>query len=115
LQSGPLTSTELSTKLGLDLSSTTRLVDELVKKKFVIRSRGVNDARVRKIELTAAARKLMARIEEDFSAILENAVAALPDSLITALPDVILRLNQALSCATEQSVILPGQIRKKAG
>ena len=50
LQEGAHSTSALSDKLGLDISSTTRLVDQLVRKKLVYRTRGNEDGRVRQIE-----------------------------------------------------------------
>jgi DNA-binding MarR family transcriptional regulator len=109
-----LTSTDLSAGLGLDISSTTRLVDELVKKKLAVRSRGIDDGRVRKIDMTEAGKKLIARVEEDFASIIGNALSELPEAVRAALPDVILRLNRVMACVSNQTIIPEDQIRKKA-
>jgi DNA-binding MarR family transcriptional regulator len=107
LQDGAHHTGALSGKLGLDISSTTRLVDQLVHKKLVHRKRGIEDGRVRQIELTDAGKKLMTRIENDFSEILEDAVKDLPQEVQTLLPQIIRQLNQALECGTEQGKLIP--------
>lgn len=107
LQDGAHHTGALSGKLGLDISSTTRLVDQLVRKKLVQRKRGVEDGRVRQIELTEAGTKLMARIEKDFSEILETAVKDLPQEVQNLLPQIIRQLNRALECGTEQRKMIP--------
>jgi DNA-binding MarR family transcriptional regulator len=107
LQDGAHHTGALSAKLGLDISSTTRLVDQLVRKKLVYRKRGVEDGRVRQIELTDAGKKLMNRIEKDFSEILEDAVKNLPKEVQSLLPQIIRQLNQALECGTERGKLIP--------
>ncbi|PWT93189.1 MAG: hypothetical protein C5B54_02285 [Acidobacteria bacterium] len=95
-EDGPMPSSRLSDRLGLDFSSTTRLVDELVRKKLAVRRKGLEDARVREVAITESARKLIARIEEDFGQILAQAVADFPKAVQQAVPDVLLRLKHAL-------------------
>src|SRR4029078_13681732 len=73
-ESGKMPSSDLSTKLGLDLSSTTRLVDQLVKKKLVSRSRSAEDARIREVQITEAGGRLVSRIQQDMLSLVEEAL-----------------------------------------
>lgn len=107
----PLTSGTLSDSLGLDISSTTRLVDQLVRKKLVLRKRSPEDARVKWIEITDAGRRLMSRIENDLANVVAEAVKGLPVEVQRVLPDVIRRLNNALACSTDQKIVTPESIR----
>ncbi|HSE43473.1 MAG TPA: MarR family winged helix-turn-helix transcriptional regulator [Acidobacteriota bacterium] len=107
LQDGEHHTGVLSEKLGLDISSTTRLVDQLVRKKLVQRKRGVEDGRVRQIELTDAGKKLMSRIEKDFAAFLAEATKDIPDDVRKQLPQIIRQLNQALQCGTDAGKVIP--------
>jgi MarR family transcriptional regulator, 2-MHQ and catechol-resistance regulon repressor len=111
LFSEPLTSGKLSEALGLDISSTTRLVDQLVRKKLVLRKRSAEDARVKNIEITDAGHRLIARIENDLANVVGEAVKGLPAEVQRALPEVIRRLNNALACSTEQKILPPENIR----
>jgi MarR family transcriptional regulator, 2-MHQ and catechol-resistance regulon repressor len=111
LLSQPLSSGGLSEALGLDISSTTRLVDQLVRKKLVLRKRSPEDARVKNIEITDAGHKLIARIENDLANVVGEAVKGLSAEVQRALPDVIRRLNNALACSTDQKIIAPENIR----
>jgi MarR family transcriptional regulator, 2-MHQ and catechol-resistance regulon repressor len=107
----PLTSGALADSLGLDISSTTRLVDQLIRKKLVLRKRSAEDARVKTIEITDAGRKLMSRIEGDLANVVGEALKGLPVEVQRALPEVIRRLNHALACSTDQKVVAPESIR----
>jgi MarR family transcriptional regulator, 2-MHQ and catechol-resistance regulon repressor len=107
----PLTSSALSEALGLDISSTTRLVDQLVRKKLVLRKRSAKDARVKRIEITDAGHKLVSRIESDLANVVGDAVKGLPVEVQRVLPDVIRRLNNALACSTGQKIVAPENIR----
>ena len=106
-----LTSGGLSEALGLDISSTTRLVDQLVRKKLVLRKRSAEDARVKRIEITEAGRKVMSRIEADLGNVVGEAVKGLPAEVQRVLPEVIRRLNNALACSTVQKIVKPEGIR----
>jgi MarR family transcriptional regulator, 2-MHQ and catechol-resistance regulon repressor len=107
----PLTSGRLSEALGLDISSTTRLVDQLVRKKLVLRKRSPEDARVKNIEITDTGHKLITRIENDLANVVGDAVKGLSVEVQRALPEVIRRLNNALACSTDQKIIAPENIR----
>jgi MarR family transcriptional regulator, 2-MHQ and catechol-resistance regulon repressor len=107
----PLTSGGLSEALGLDISSTTRLVDQLVRKKLVLRKRSAEDARVKNVEITEAGHKLVTRIENDLANVVGGAVKDLPAEVQRALPEVIRRLNNALACSTDQKIVAPESIR----
>ena len=107
LQEGAHSTSALSDKLGLDISSTTRLVDQLVRKKLVHRTRGNEDGRVRQIDMTEAGKKLMGRIEKDFSTILAEAIKDFPDEVRKLLPQIIRQLNRALQCGTDSGKVIP--------
>ncbi|MCI0417046.1 MarR family transcriptional regulator [bacterium] len=111
----PLTSGALSDSLGLDGSSTTRLVDQLVRKKLVLRKRAAEDGRVKRIEITEAGHRLMSRIENDLAAVVGEAIKGLPIEVQRVLPDVIRRLNKALACSTnDREIVPPENIRLNA-
>ena len=95
-QQETLTSSELSAKLSLDVSSTTRLVDRLVKKKLALRRSSADDARVREILITDAGRRLIQRVESDFAAMMETALASFSVEVREALPVALRRLTEVL-------------------
>jgi DNA-binding MarR family transcriptional regulator len=108
-----MTSSELSSHLGLDLSSTTRLVDQLVKKKLAIRQKASQDARIREINITEAGRRMVARVEEDFAKVVSGALVDFPSAVQTAVPHVLRRLTAVLNaCGTPTNFIPAGTIRK---
>ena len=102
-----LSSTSLATRLGLDLSSTTRVVDELVRKKLAIRRRGAEDARVKEVSISDAGRRLIARVEEDFSKMLGDAIHDFDPKVQRAIPKVLYRLASVLNCCTTERVLIP--------
>ena len=86
-------------------------MDQLVRKKLVLRKRSAEDARVKNIEITDAGHKLIARIENDLANVVGDAVKGLPPEVQRALPEVIRRLNNALACSTDQKIVAPENIR----
>jgi MarR family 2-MHQ and catechol resistance regulon transcriptional repressor len=106
-QEEKLNSTQLATRLGLDLSTTTRVVDELAKKKLVFRRRGAEDARVKEITISDAGRRLIARVEEDFSKILGEAIEDFDPRIQQEIPKVLHRLASVLNCCTTERVAIP--------
>lgn len=97
-QQESMTSTALATALGLDLSSATRLVDQLVRRKLVSRSRGAADARVKEIQITGNGTRLIARLEEEFGGLLSEAIADLPREVQLEVPGILRRLASCLEC-----------------
>ena len=55
---GALTTGEIAKKMYLSISTVTRVVDQLVKKKYVVREEGSKDRRVHLTRLTAAGEKI---------------------------------------------------------
>lgn len=100
---GPLASSEIAVGLGLDLSSTSRLIDQLVRKKLATRRRGEQDARVREIGITEAGGRLIGRIEEDFARFLAGALAEFPAAVKETIPAVIRKLAIVLECGDSSS------------
>ncbi|MGD8306898.1 MAG: MarR family transcriptional regulator [Ignavibacteria bacterium] len=56
--SGPLTTGELAKKMYLSISTVTRVVDQLVKKKYVVREEDSNDRRIHITRLTKSGEKV---------------------------------------------------------
>lgn len=96
-----LTSSELSTALGLDLSSTTRVVDELVRKKLVERQRSAEDARVREVAITPSGQRMVARIMGDMIHVIDVALEPFPESARKAFPRMLNSLAEALQCCVQ--------------
>ena len=113
---GVLASSALAARLGLDISSTTRLVDQLVRKKLAVRRRGAQDGRIREIEITDAGRRLVARIEGDYSNMLAEALRDVAPAVMKALPEIIRRLTAMLGQSDAESCRCgPASARARAG
>jgi len=107
-ESGKMPSSDLATKLGLDLSSTTRLVDQLVKKRLVSRSRSADDARIREIQITDSGSRLVGRIQQDMVSLVEESLKDFPAEVRKSLPDALRNLARALrECSVPQNKFVP--------
>jgi MarR family transcriptional regulator, 2-MHQ and catechol-resistance regulon repressor len=105
---GKMPSSDLALRLSLDLSSTTRLVDQLVRKKLAVRTKKAEDARIREIEITESGRRLISRIQNDLSSIVIHALKDFPDEVLNVLPNVLQRLTKVLNeCAAEPQNFVP--------
>lgn len=104
---------DLAQSLGLDLSSTTRLVDQLVRKKLVTRQKSEEDARIRNIQVTDSGMRLARRVQEDMVKLLESALSSVPAAVLESLPDVLQRITTALNECCEMPTVIPAaSIRK---
>jgi DNA-binding MarR family transcriptional regulator len=65
-QKEDITMTELSDKMFLAISTMTRIVDQLVKRKLVKRTKNSKDKRVCTLEMTKEGKSLLATINDDF-------------------------------------------------
>jgi DNA-binding MarR family transcriptional regulator len=94
---GPLTMNTLAEKMHLTVSTITRVIDQLVKKKYVTREEDVHDRRVRRVKLTEAGtefhRESWKTVFESEKSILNNFPAEHRDMLI----DFLEKLNEAVS------------------
>ena len=116
-ESGKMPSSDLATRLGLDLSSTTRLVDQLVRKKLASRARSLEDARVREVQITDSGAQLVARIQQDMVRLVEQALKEYPAEVRKSLPSALRALAKTLrECSTPQNNFIPveaiGKIRQ---
>ena len=93
---GSLTMNELAKKMHLKISTVTRVVEQLVIKAYVRREEGLNDRRVRLINLTkegeAIYKKTWENIFESEKVILKN----IPSEHKAVLINVLRKLNQAV-------------------
>lgn len=111
---GEMSSSALSARLGLDLSTTTRLLDQLSRKKLILRARSSEDARVRNIRLTDAGSRLISRIENDFGTMLAQALDEFDPKVIKVLPDILRALTGSLDCRVPERQLIPaGSIRQR--
>ena len=110
-----LTSSQLSMQLGLDLSSTTRVVDELVRKKLVQRQKSDEDARIREILITESGTRMVTRVIADMLHVIDTAMKPFPEAVQRAFPEVLHSLASALECCVkpQESIFPVERLRRK--
>jgi DNA-binding MarR family transcriptional regulator len=104
---------KLAVHLALDLSTTTRLADQLVRKKLITRQRSLDDARIKEIRVTDAGKRLATRVQQDLVQLLDSALADMPQPVLRSLPEALRKITFALNQCCEVSPVIPaGTIRK---
>ncbi|KAF1728126.1 MarR family transcriptional regulator [Pseudoxanthomonas mexicana] len=95
VERGPSRSQTLANALMLDKSTTTRVVDALVKKGYVVRQADAEDARALSLSVTPAGRALYERINEELVAQQASLIQELDPAVRRASIEVIRRLARA--------------------
>lgn len=95
---GPLRSNELAAELYLDKSTTSRVVDGLVRKGYAARDTHPEDGRAVLVEATAEGLRLYERIEVDLLADVEALIGELDPEVRRASVHLVRRLAEAGAC-----------------
>lgn len=95
VEQGPMRSKALSDVLKLDKSTTTRVIDALVRKDYVARLPDTDDARAVSLNVTASGRRLYERINGALIAQQAELLRGLAPEVRAAATDVIWRLAKA--------------------
>jgi DNA-binding MarR family transcriptional regulator len=95
IEHGPLRLGELSERLWLDKSTTSRVVRTLVKKGYVQQQPDAADGRATTLSATTAGRRLCARITADLTAQQKDLLADFDPDVRAGVIDVIRRLTRA--------------------
>jgi DNA-binding MarR family transcriptional regulator len=99
---GGLTMNELSKAVNLEISTMTRMVDQLVEKGLVQRENDAKDRRVVRVALTEAGRKLRKRLgdalQSFYSNSLENIQAEKRENIISQLQQI----NEAIASGLDK-------------
>lgn len=101
---GPLRSQALAEALRLDKSTTTRVVDALVRKGYVARTADPDDARAVLLAATDDGRALHARIDADLVAQQAEALLGLTPEQRLAAIEVVRRLAQSAEARFVQGI-----------
>lgn len=105
---GPRTSNELAAELYLDKSTTSRVVSALERKGYVTRQVHPHDRRSVLIDLTAAGKKLLTRIQADLIAETRELLDDFEPAVREAAPRLLDRLAHAAQRRFERSTCTPG-------
>jgi MarR family transcriptional regulator, 2-MHQ and catechol-resistance regulon repressor len=100
---GPVTLNELAAGLYLDKSTTSRIVDGLERKGYVVRRTHPEDRRALLLEPTMSGRQLMARIEHDILEEEKHLLAEFEPEVRQAMARLIARLARAAAARVDTS------------
>jgi DNA-binding MarR family transcriptional regulator len=111
IQKGPMRLQALAQELLLDKSTTSRVIETLVRKNYVTRLPDPEDSRAVLIQATAAGRRLSEKIHEELIAEQKEMIADLDPEVRTAATALLQRLAGAAarrmglgsSCSSEKS------------
>jgi DNA-binding MarR family transcriptional regulator len=108
LEHGPLRLGELTERLFLDKSTTSRVIRTLVKKGYVEQHPDASDRRATALSATRAGRTLCARITDDLVEQQKDLLADLDPDVRAAVVNVIRRLARAADSRFRSGVSLEG-------
>jgi DNA-binding MarR family transcriptional regulator len=112
---GPITSSELAARAGLDKSATSKAVVGLVKKALVSRSLRAGDRRYIELALTPQGRKLYEQILPVVQEVNRDLMSKLTDAEIDALDRLLARIQQRAGEMLEAAPALPLADRRRGG
>lgn len=87
---------DLATSFGVKPSTVSQMLDRLERYGYVVRRAGVNDARVRIVELTAAGQSLIANVKSASLERLKSALATMESTQVQVLLPLLDALTRAL-------------------
>ena len=96
-ESGPLSMQELASRLCLQISTVTRLVDGMVRKRLVKRKKDARDRRVVRVELTDGGRRAYKKIAADLLSREEEILAPLSIDVRRGVVDAVNLLLQSVA------------------
>lgn len=94
---GPLRTTELAERIGLDISTVSRKTADLEEAGLVIRAPDPHDRRANLLEVTRKGKLMVVRLREVRSALLEEALEGWSTTEIQELAEVLGRFTSALA------------------
>ena len=112
---GPVTSSELAARAGLDKSATSKAIASLVKKALVSRAPRPGDRRYSELTLTARGRVLYEQILPVVREINRDLMAGLGDAEIDALDGLLQRVEQRAGDMLAAAPSLPSADRRGGG
>jgi DNA-binding MarR family transcriptional regulator len=94
---GPVRTTDLAERIGLDISTVSRKVGDLEEAGLVARETDPDDRRAHLLEVTPKGRKVVARMQEVRRSLLDVALAGWSAEEIRHLADTLSRFTSALA------------------
>ena len=105
LHKGPLTISEIQSKVLLASGSMTAAVDRLESRGLAVRKAAAGDRRARSIELTAAGRQLIEGAFREHAHHLEEAVSVLDDNEKQHLYDGLKKLGRSVAATVGKKIV----------
>ena len=102
-QEGSLTMNDLSNAMGLANSTTTRIVDQLVRKGLVRRKTDNSDRRVVRVELTARGQELRRTLDKELQDFFKQALGEIPEDERPSIIRALTQVSQSIAKALEGS------------
>jgi len=109
VEHGPMRLSELTERLFLDKSTTSRVVRTLVTKGYVTQQQDARDGRATTLSATPAGRRLCARITDDLVEQQKALIADLDPDVRAGVVDVIRRLARAADARFRAGVSVEGK------
>jgi DNA-binding MarR family transcriptional regulator len=102
LKNKTLTINEISTKMGLEISTITRIMDNLVRDRLIIRQRAVCDKRMVEASLTAAGRQAALNLQVNIRDYYQSVISHLPPGHVREVMNAVELLLAAVEKANQR-------------
>ncbi len=96
---GSLTINEISSKMNLEISTITRIMDNLVRDNLILRQRSVQDKRIVEAVLTAQGKQAALNLQESITTYYQNVISNLPRGHVREVMSAVESLLSALEKA----------------
>jgi DNA-binding MarR family transcriptional regulator len=93
---------ELSKFIGVDTSTMTRMIDQLVDKQLVLRQPGENDRRQVNVGLTGAGRKLHQELAGALDKFYQDSLDRIPEKERAVIINNLVKVNEAINKGLEE-------------
>lgn len=99
LKNGTLTINEISAKMNLEISTITRIMNNLVRDQLIVRNRSTQDKRIVEAALTEKGKQEAAKLRESIRDYYQNVISHLPPGHVREVMNAV----ELLLTAVEQS------------
>jgi len=98
---GPLTIKEISGKMNLEISTITRIMDNLVRDQLILRHRSIFDKRIVEAILTEQGKEAAQKLQKGITSYYQNVISNLPRGHVREVMNSVELLLLALENANE--------------
>jgi DNA-binding MarR family transcriptional regulator len=103
LKSGILTINEISYKMNLEISTITRIMDNLVRDQLIVRNRSLQDKRIVEAALTEKGKNEAAKLQESIQEYYKHVISCLPPGHVREVMNAVELLLTAVEQSTGRS------------